>query len=164
MMITSNQASGGGGNRNGGTSKDACAPLRKIWAHSAGHWSPSLLLIYLLPAAHTLKRWFYLHFHPPPPPPHLFFGLVSWRKKMTDDILIHISLYAILRGLCEWVFFLLRNALWFGVFFWSRGVGRKFDTRGFSWWSNELAQTQLFEPPQSERSGPVDALTPTLLL
>lgn len=35
-------------------------------------------------------------------PPLLFptcsFGLVSWRKKMTDDILIHISLYAILRG------------------------------------------------------------------
>ena len=66
-----------------GTSKDACAPPQKIWAQSAGHRTPSLLLIYLLPAAHTLKRGFYLHFHPPLPPPHLFFWTCFLEKK--DD-------------------------------------------------------------------------------
>lgn len=63
-----------------------------------GHRTPSLQLIYLLPAAHTLWRWFYLHFHPHSPPSSLvLLDLFLGEKKMTDDILIHISLYAILR-------------------------------------------------------------------
>lgn len=110
----------------------------------------SLLVIYLLPAAHTLWRWFYLHLHPPSPLHPWCFGLVSWRKRCLM-IFWYIFLFMLFWGLCGWVFFLLHDALWFGVYF-EAGSRRKFDTRGFSWWSNVLAQTQLFQLPQSASS------------
>lgn len=76
----------------------------------------------------------------------------------------YIFLFMLFWGLCGWIFFLLHDALWFGVFF-EVGSWRKFDTRGFSWWSNALAQTQLFELPQSassrSESSPVKMLSPT---
>lgn len=51
---------------------------------------------------------------------------------MTDDILIHISLSAILRG-CAGESFSCSVMLFDLGYFLKLGVGEKFDTRGFSW-------------------------------
>ena len=97
---------------------------------------------------------------PPPPSPLVLLDLFLGEKRWLM-IFWYIFLFMLFWGGCASESFSCSAMLFdLGYFFWSRGVGRKFDTRGFSWWSNELAQTQLFEPPQSERTGPVDALYP----
>lgn len=122
----------------------------------------SLLVIYLLPAAHTLRRWFYLHLHPPSPLHPWSFGPVSWRKKMSDDILIHISLYAILGVVRVSLFLTPRCSLIWGIF-WSWESEEVWHERIFLVIKHAGTDTTFSAATVSKQSGTVETHTHTPL-
>lgn len=94
------------------------------------------------------------------------FLLVFWRRKK-NHILMHISISAVLRGLCRWIFPLpTRLPMLFdsGVFLKLGFVDGKFDTRGFSWWSNGAGTDTTFWGKRQSKSNLVKMLSLTISL
>lgn len=85
-------------------------------------------------------------------PSSLFFWTCFSERKMTGDVLILISLYAVWKVESISPFKMLFDLFWgfflaFPFFFIQVGCWWKFDTRGFSLWSNANAQTlNIFFP------------------
>lgn len=158
VMITSNQE---GNQKNGDIQGHLCPTLEDLGliACYIKDTELSLLVIYLLPAAHSLWMWFYLHLHPPSPLHPWSFGPVSWRKKMSDDILIHISLYAILGVVRVSLFLTPRCSLIWGIF-WSRESEEVWHERIFLVIKHAGTDTTFSAATVSKQSGTVETHTP----